>query len=309
MQEEFKKDIGDLFKLSVTKASVFRDGSDNVVWNLETDSGKKYIARVSKRDMGDEISFEAEWLRYLKSKGLPVVPIVESKSGKGYGVLGDRRSVTVFEFIVGKHLPFDKNTKPNIKAVVSAAKTLALLHNASRGQTTPSSRRRTIYTELERALKNEGEIIEKITDGKEFVSASRRYLALRDSSEPVLVHNDYRVGNIMFNNNLDVLAILDFDWSCIGPAIKDVAHALAEWSFADGASAHWRDIYDIFLESYNEASGVKIYDDGRLREWVVFSCLSDTCTYIIDCLERGEIKSVNGSYMYKKFLYFQNHLE
>ena len=62
-------------------ASIWRDGPDNMVWTLDCADGKKYIARVSKREIKDDIAFEAEWLRYLRTKNVPVAPIINTLNG------------------------------------------------------------------------------------------------------------------------------------------------------------------------------------------------------------------------------------
>lgn len=294
------------YGIAVCNASILRDGSDNTVWMLDTRNGKKLVARVSKREMESEIAFEAEWLRFLKSKKVPVIPPIESKSGKAYVVSSDGDAITVFEFVNGKGFPFDKDNPPPHKAVASAAKALAELHNASRGHTVSLPRQRTIYTELERAVTHEDEITKKMPGGAKFMREVKKALALKDSSTAVLLHNDYHIGNLLFRRNNAVAAILDFDWCCAGPAIKDVAHSLVIWSLASLAKAHWSAIFDNFLESYNDAAQEKISNDDRLHQWIAFSCLSDACTYLIDRLEHGEIKTVASCHMYQKFRYFSS---
>lgn len=197
-----------------------------------------------------------------------------------------------------------------LSAVKSAAEALAKLHNISRQHNVSLPRRRTVFTELERVMVKQKEIEEKVPGGKEFVAEVERILSWGKNQKftPVLVHNDYRIGNLLFDENEKVAAILDFDWSCIGPAIKDVAHALVEWSFPDGAKQHWQEVFDTFLGSYNRPAEEIIKQDDNLKQWIAFSCLSDTVTYITDRLERGEIKPVTDSFMYQKFQYFAKTL-
>lgn len=296
------------YNLDINSASVLRDGSDNTIWTLETENGKKYVARMSKREMGEEIAFEAEWLKVLLVDDAPVVPIIETKNKKPFVILPTGNALTVFEFVNGKHLPFGINQQPSLPAVKFAAEALAKLHNASRRHNIKIKlpRKRTVFTELERVVVKRKEIEKKLAGGKGFVAEVEKILSWGKKQEftPVLVHNDYRIGNILFDENNEVAAILDFDWSCRGPAIKDVAHALAEWSFPDGAKQNWREVFDVFLDSYNLHAKEIIKDDDNLKHWIAFSCLSDTGTYIIDRLERDEIKPIVGSFVYQKFLYF-----
>ena len=303
MLREFCEDI---YGLSATGASVLRDGSDNIIWTLKTENGKKYVARMSKRELGNDISFEAEWLKVLLTDGVPVVPIIETKDKKPFAILPTGKALTVFEFVDGKHLSFGIDQSPSLSVVKSAAETLAKLHNTSRQHDVSLLRRRTVFTELERVVAKQKEIEGKVPGGKEFVAEVGKVLSWGKSQKftPVLIHNDYRISNLLFGGSDKVAAILDFDWSCQGPAIKDVAHALVEWSLPDGAKQHWQEVFDTFLDNYNCYAEEIIKHDDNLKNWILFSCLSDTTTYIVDRLERGEIKPVASSFMYQKFQYF-----
>ncbi|HEY4478748.1 MAG TPA: phosphotransferase [Candidatus Paceibacterota bacterium] len=306
-EQTLLKSCNEIYGLDAARASVLRDGSDNIIWTLEIKNGKKYVARMSKRELGGDIAFEAEWLKVLLADGVPVVPIIETKDKKPFAILPTGKTLTIFEFVEGKHLPFGIDQPPPLSAVKSAAEALAKLHNVSRRHDISLSRKRTVFTELERVIAKQKEVEEKVSSGKEFVAEVEKILSWGKNQKftPVLIHNDYRTGNLLFDENDKVAAILDFDWSCQGPAIKDVAHALVEWSFPDGAKQHWREVFDTFLDSYNRHAEEIIKHDDNLKNWILFSCLSDTATYIIDRLERGEIKPVAGAFMYQKFQYFK----
>ena len=300
------KFCSEIYGLDAIRASVLRDGPDNIIWTLETENGKKCVARMSKRELGGDIAFEAEWLKILLASGVQVAPIIETIDKKPFAILPTGKALTVFEFVDGKHLSFGIDQTPPLSVVKSAAEALAKLHNVSRQRKVSLPRQRAVFTELERVIAKQKEIEEKTPGGKEFVAEVEKVLTWGKNQKftPVLIHNDYRIGNLLFNENDKVAAILDFDWSCLGPAIKDVAHALVEWSFPDGAKQHWREVFDTFLDNYNRYAEEVIKHDDNLKNWILFNCLSDTTTYIIDRLERGEIKPLTGSFMYQKFQYF-----
>jgi len=309
-EQKLLKFCDEIYGLNTFRASVLRDGPDNIVWMLETKNGKRYAARVSKRELGSDIAFEAEWLKVLLADGVPVVPIIETKDKKSFAILPTGKALTVFEFVNGKHLLFGIDQPPPLSAIKSVAEVLAKLHNNSRRHNVSLPRKRTVFTELERVMAKQKEIEEKVPGGKEFVAEVEKILTWGKNQKftPGLAHNDYRVGNILFDGNEKVSAILDFDWACIGPAIKDVAHALVVWSFPDSAEQHWREVFDTFLDNYNRHAEEIIKRNDNLKNWILFSCLSDTATYIVDRLERGEIKPVAGSFMYQKFQYFEKIL-
>ena len=81
-EQTLLKSCNEIYGLDAARASVLRDGSDNIIWTLEIKNGKKYVARMSKRELGGDIAFEAEWLKVLLTDGVPVVPIIETKDKK-----------------------------------------------------------------------------------------------------------------------------------------------------------------------------------------------------------------------------------
>lgn len=305
-KEVIIKNIGSSYNIDIVKLDMLRDGSDNVIWDAMSSDNNRYAIRISKRDMGDDIAFEAKWIRAVQKEGVLVAPIVLTKHGESHTHFPDGQAVTVFNFLEGKHFSVSIDKPLPRHVVETAAEALATLHGASKRCEVNESRKRTVFSELERVVDHQNLILEKTPGGKEFIVEVRDMLGWGKAQifDSVLVHNDYRIGNIMFDESDNLLAILDFDWSCIGPAIKDVAHSLAEWSFPDGARNHNEQVFSDFLKSYNQASDAPITRDNILYQWMALSCLSDACTFLIDRLLRGEIKPPSYSYMYKKYQYF-----
>jgi len=304
--ENIVKNIRDVYGIDITKMGLLRDGPDNVIWDATSTNNDRYAIRVSKREMGDEVAFEAEWIRILRKEGVSVVPIVLTKKGVSYSCLDDGSAITVFNFLNGKHFSIATDKSLPNHVIETAAETLALLHEVSRRFNVHASRKRTVFSELERVIEHKNLILKKIPGGKEFIEEVSGMLdwGKAQTFDTVLVHNDYRIGNIMFDDKDNLLAILDFDWSCMGPAIKDVAHSLAEWSFPDGAKKHDEHVFAVFLEEYNKSSKFPVQRDDTLHRWVALTCLSDASTFLVDRLLRGEIKQPSYSYMYKKYEYF-----
>ncbi len=300
--------VQNTYGIAVVAIDLLRDGPDNTMWNIVDENGEKYVARVSKREMGNEIAFEAEWIRLLQGQGVPVVPIILTKENQPFTILESVYALTVFRFLQGKHLILSADSALSLTAVRAAAMALAKLHDASIKHAVDTSRRRTVFSELERIIEHRYLVTEKIPAGANFVVDVEAQLVWgkAQSYQSALVHNDYRAGNVMFDEQNNLVAILDFDWSCIGPAIKDVAHALAEWSFPDGAEGHNQEVFTAFLDGYNQRSITPISEDNVLYRWIALSCLSDACTFIIDRLIRGEVRDPASSYMYKKYKYFQS---
>lgn len=300
------KKIKDEYGIDISKIELLRDGSDNVIWDAMSIDGDRYAIRVSKREMGAEIAFESEWIRVLQKDGVPVVPIVLTEQGGSYSHLDDGKALTVFNFLNGKHFSITTDESLSNHVIETAAEALARLHEVSRISNVQASRKRTVFSELERVIVHKDLILGKTPGGKEFIEAVSEMLQWGKSQrfDPVLVHNDYRIGNIMFDEKDNLLAILDFDWSCLGPAIKDIAHSLAEWSFPDGAEKHNEHTFSVFLDGYNKSSKFPVQRDDTLYRWIALTCLSDASTFLVDRLLRGEVKQPSYSYMYKKYEYF-----
>jgi len=121
-----------------------------------------------------------------------------------------------------------------------------------------------------------------------------------------IIHNDYRIQNLIFIGQ--ELCLIDFDWACHGPFLKDVGLALAEWSLFDPESGPSKEAVDQFLGGYNSAAPFRVDFNSDAIFWICFACLSDACTFFADIIEgrylNKQITDVNQCHMYKKFEYF-----
>ncbi len=302
------KQVEDKFAIGITAISLLRESADNSVFLLKTDS-KKLVLRISKRDLRSDVLFETTWLDYLRRKGLPVTVTKKTVNYKPF-FLSNKLAIVLFELAPGQPLEIKPQKKPPLKKVANAAGELAKIHNVSYKININIPRKRDLLTEIERALNIKKKLAKFSEGGDTFAKELVFYQkwAKENKNDKYLIHNDYRPGNIFFRGD-KVTAILDFDWSCPGPAIKDVAHSLAEWSFPDSAKKHWQSVFATFLESYNQRAKNKIKLDNNLYHWICFSCLSDAATYFADLADRNVFKKIASSYMYQKFLYFKKFVE
>jgi len=291
------------------RLSLLREGPDNNVYVVTNPKGKKrMVIRVNKRGIENDVRFEILWLVELDTHGVPVPKVIKTKYGDNFFI--DQNQVYVaFKYIQGKHLDLTHKTEPSLKKIKNAAFALAQLHNASLKIDLVLPSKRTILTEINRGLEIRDKLIQSSEGGKKFVGELLFYQqwAKKNSNKKYLVHNDYRVGNVFFEGE-QVKSILDFDWACKGPAIKDVAHSLVEWSFPDGTTEPNQKVFDTFLAGYNQEAKNKIKLNSTLRNWICFSCLSDTATYFSDLAQENIFKKISSSYMYKKFEYFHDLL-
>jgi len=249
------------------------------------------------------IDFEVKLLNFLFKHQAPVPEILPTKKGDLWVVINGVTAVA-FRFVSGITILIGNSAKPNARYAYSAGKALGQLHTIGLSFTYDNSKRRTIFTEYKRALLRRNFIM-KLEGGRELLTTIESYLkwARQYQGDIGIIHNDFIPGNILFDK-FSVSAVVDFDWSCRGPLIKDLGIALAEWSLPDGLEHHWEDIFIAFLKGYNTLAPQKISLDNNLYKWICFSCLSDACTFFADLPIDSHIKRISQCRSYRKFTYF-----
>ncbi len=283
--------------------NLIRESGDNFVFLIG--EKEKTILRLSKRLPIEDAAFEYDLIKHLLSKNIPVSEIIKNKEGQHYSLLEDS-VVVLFKFIDGNHVKVDKDHLPNNEQAHDAGKHLGLISNAGLDFKTNAPRRRDIFQEFSRVLKLEDYFTNNFEGGKEFLEQVKNAIEFGKNQNEIqgLIHNDYRPSNVFFIQN-KVHGVIDFDWACIGPVIKDLALAVVEWSFPDGAIEVNAEVFDAFLKGYNSVAINKIGKDQRLFDWIKFTTLSDAATYFCDLAEDpNSTKRIIRSFMYRKYLYF-----
>ncbi len=291
----------------VSPIKMVRESGDNHVY-LIGEKNKK-ILRVSKRLPIEDVRFEHEALRYLSSNNVPVPEWVKTKDGNFYASTDEFEVAVMFDFVEGYHVHIDKDNLPTKEQAYTAGHTLASIAEIGKTFKPSSSRRRNIFVELERVLQNKETFKKDFEGGEVFVEQVKEVIKFgREDKSPVgFIHNDYRSGNVFFKNDKKISGVIDFDWSCIGPIIKDLALGVLEWSFPDGKAEPDFTIFDAFLDGYNSVVKEKITKASTLYSWIKFAALSDTATFFCDRLASPDLKKkITRSYMYKKYLFFNS---
>ena len=291
----------------ISPINLLRESSDNQVFIIGNKNKK--ILRVSKRLSIEDVNFEYEAIEYLFDNGIVVPKWLTTKTGDFY-VLVDNKVAVLFDFLNGHYVEVDKDHLPTPVQVYNAGRGLGLMSNIAPSFTSTSPRKRNIFSELERAIDLSHVFIDQFEGGKEFIDQVREAIKFGKNQKEIegLIHNDYRPSNVLFGGDDELAGIIDFDWSCIGPVIKDLALAVAEWSFPGGAIEPDFKIFDSFIEGYNSMANYKVAKDERLYSWIKFTTLSDASTYLCDLIGNpNENKKIMRSYMYQKYLYFKSH--
>lgn len=286
------------------------DGSDNNVFIVTDSNGKKYALRESKR-LAKNLEFEIELLTVLAQSGFssprPLQTVLKTHSI----VIGTTQLV-LFTFIQGIQITKLEPEHLTSDVIERGARKLGELHsvtNMLRVDTVPS---RTIFSECDRLLKLDAELLKPFKDYQtvldqvhDFYEEAQARITKKTELYGV-IHNDYRIQNLIYT--ADDCFVIDFDWSCYGPLLKDIGLALAEWSMYTRSSGPSREAIKIFIKSYNEKAPRPISYNADLIFWICFACLSDTCTFLVDVIEgkysEKVIIDVDQCHMYRKFKYF-----
>lgn len=297
--------LSEKFGLSNIVIQNLRESSDNFVF-LVSSNECKYVARFSKKTTEQDILFELEFISNLRKNAFPAPEIIPTTSGDNFCLYEGSFICVLFRFYEGKSV--DKNIPNMMDYVTLAGENLGNLHTLTENMALTMPRNRTILSELERVIEKKGVFISEFNNGELFIKEVEWAISFsrqENDSKKGIIHNDYRIHNLLFKNSSTIKVILDFDWSCPGPLIKDVALALVEWSFFDGDRQPKLDIMETFLNAYNKTAPLKLSLDKRLYDWMKFSCLSDTATYFCDRIGSENLKKdINKSYMYQKYKYF-----
>jgi len=306
MEDEAIKRAMEDFGIGETEPIVLlRESADNAVFIIGTTN--KRVLRVSKRLPVEDIIFEYEAVNYLANNGKLVPRFLPAKSGEYYTLIDGATIVVLFEFIKGHHIEVDKDHPPTSRETFEAGKGLAGIHNAGKKFRSTLTRHRTIFSELERVSPLEKVFIDEFEGGKDFMKQVEGAIDFGKAyvGDTGLIHNDYRAGNVFFDDADHLVGIVDFDWSCIAPITKDVALGVLEWSCPDASTEPDFKIFDAFLEGYNFAADKKQAKDQMLYDWIAFAALSDAATYFCDRIgDPTATRRISSSYMYRKYQFF-----
>jgi Ser/Thr protein kinase RdoA (MazF antagonist) len=301
------------YGLGVNSTEIIQKGYENDVCLLKCNGGKKLVLRISKNNdkLSGDFLYEAEIIEQLRSSKLPVPSMLKTLDGRPVAEI-DGRPAVLFEFMEGKRVLLDVENTPAPGTIEAAGGLLAKIHRALDekcfGPKNKTSRN--IFSEFNKLISKESLIQQSFSNGDELINDCKRYYDFGKSNfrENCIIHGDYRAQNLLARDDGSISAILDFDWCCPGPAEKDLALALVEWSFPDRAPSYRKDVFDLFLRGYENEMKAPL-DRKIMKNWICFACLSDAATYVsglVDGLEEMEENKEIKCYMYKKFRFFEN---
>lgn len=124
------------------------------------------------------------------------------------------------------------------------------------------------------------------------------YRDARAGDERVLVHGDFRMGNVLFGPE-GARAILDWELAHVGDPMEDLAWlCVRSWRFGGAKPVGGIGERDAFYAAYERASGRRV-DPERVRWWEVFGnvrwgiiCISQARAYLDGHSDSVELASI-----------------
>lgn len=237
ISEEELKGLLALFSVSRGGAEFFRlyGGIRNAVLFVKLSEGEGYTLTIYKPDPEAErrVRKVIGILSYLSSQNFPVPRVIKTKEGETYfskEILGAERLVTLSRFIRGRKVfPYGK------KHLFEAGKMLSRLHLAL----------------CEYPDKDE---LDEISFDDRF------------SGPETVLHLDFARGNLLFDEQENIVCILDFEEAAWGAPIIDVAEALAV-HFKDRKNLTTTEIESVFIEGYKTGPS-ELFNEEKLPDLI-----------------------------------------
>jgi Ser/Thr protein kinase RdoA (MazF antagonist) len=243
------------------------NGVTNETWKLTpANPGKNhasYVTRHYRRTRGAaDLVFELAAVRHLAEQGFPVADVVEARDGTLVDDIQGRPCV-LFHFVDGTagDSPGEFGCA-DLPSGVAAARLLATMHLATRGETFPGSR--SDYPDpvmrLARWVDGDGAdpTLLDIPGGSVFLQHVTRLLQTlktelgrRSDLWIGLVHGDVAPNNLVMDNAGEISALLDFDDCLCSYVVYDLASILWYWgrsSSGDLDRARMRTLIDTYSE-------------------------------------------------------------
>lgn len=222
---------------SIVSSVVLEGGCDNLNLLIDADGEKLVLRRYNITDEC-EVDFELELVRFLSDRRFPTAPLLVTQDGRSAAVFQGKRAA-LFGFVAGKH-----PETGSVAAAEQIAKVLADLHTATRDiEFASKPRSRTDMNRLNtlESLAADGKQQFSDPDLKQMLRNIRRFrenfmactTAHADDLPKGVVHHDVNDGNVLFNDEGRLVALLDFDEAHISYLLTDLASLIHYWAIQE----------------------------------------------------------------------------
>ncbi|RYZ05720.1 MAG: homoserine kinase [Myxococcales bacterium] len=270
--------LGREFGLEVTQIEALSVGSVNSNFALTTAGGVRYFARLYEEQDREGALAEVSLVRALAGAGVPVVECLPRADG---AVVGDfhGKSFAVFPWLDGVILCQGRVTEDACRKLGAA---LARVHLTTPLVPRPTEGRFRIADLRERLQRvEEGghrayfEDVARIRERLSFYEEERAKL----SAPRGVIHQDLFRDNVLWTEQGELLALLDFESVCEGAFAYDVMVTICAWCYGARFELH---LVEALLRGYHAVRPLVGADVAALKVEGAVGCLRFATTRITD---------------------------
>jgi aminoglycoside phosphotransferase (APT) family kinase protein len=252
-------------------------GASRSTWAFDAvtnDGRRSLILRIGPPDdVHAGMELEARVQAAAAAAGAPVPPILVATNspaalGNPFLICNEIKGETIVRRIERQLQKSDETSRTRL--LRQCAQALAAIHRADADD--PGLAREDQLTAWRERLDAMGDTTATFEWGFRWLEAN--WPRASESSPPVLVHGDYRMGNLIVDGS-DLAAVLDWELVHVGEAYEDLAwFCIRAWRFGAPASRGAGGLGSIesFLQAYEEASGTTV-DRVAFHWWLVLATL------------------------------------
>jgi N-acetylhexosamine 1-kinase len=257
--------------IKINKVTTLHSGLINSTFKIDADQGEFILQKINQKvfpNCSALLNNKEKVIQYLKEVGFPTINYIPNKEGLSYTYDGEelwQLSVYIPSII-----------KEKISNPIIAEKSGTYLANFHRALLDfPIDELEYTLPDFHNTLKRFNDFQESIKDAHQqrieqakesIVFLTTNFNVIKDVASKInsriiplrVVHNDTKVGNMLFNKNEDIICIIDFDTIMPGSILHDIGDALRTGT--NTSSENERDltkvkfdieIYESFMKGYN----------------------------------------------------------
>jgi aminoglycoside phosphotransferase (APT) family kinase protein len=282
-------------EVAIENLRALTGGASRRTWAFDAVSGGRRCSLILRTGAPDDIhagmELEARAQAAAAAAGAPVPSVLVADDspaalGNPFLICNEIKGETIV-----RRIQRQLDATGRARLLRQCAQALAAIHRADADD--PALTREDQLAAWRARLDVMGDTTATFEWGFRWLEANRPRMS--ESSLPVLVHGDFRMGNLIVDGS-DLAAVLDWELVHIGEACEDLAwFCIRAWRFGAPASlgAGGLGSIDSFLRAYEEASGTAV-DRGVFHWWLVLATLrwGIICRYQAERHLNGQVRSV-----------------
>ncbi|WBW96676.1 phosphotransferase enzyme family protein [Oceanirhabdus sp. W0125-5] len=260
---------------SSENATTFVRASSNTIYIVKHEGERFFLryAPVEEKEF-EQVKSEIEFVQYLRTQGYEAVEVVPSKTNKTVELIKTEYGTYVASMFKGAKGDSLEDAKLNEKIMYEHGKNLARLHNLSKKC---DKKNRPSYLDIFERIKKYLKSIQDELALKELELLKEFFLTLQiDDSNFGLIHYDFELDNIIYNDENDNMTVIDFDDSMYHWFVMDIVQALESIS-EEVDSEDKESFQQAFLEGYRSEKEI---DEEIFKHYDVFKRFGNLYGYM-----------------------------